>query len=77
MPALTFLGHGAFTLDLIGGRLVIDPFLTGNPLAKVTAGEIKADYVLLTHGHPDCFVRKAAQAGLRARVLAVGETLSI
>ncbi len=53
MPKLTFLGHSAFLLEGEKGRLVIDPFLTGNPLAKAKPEEIKVDYVLLTHGHGD------------------------
>jgi L-ascorbate metabolism protein UlaG (beta-lactamase superfamily) len=53
MPALTFLGHSAFTVDLTRSTLAIDPFISGNPSAKVTREGVKADYVLLTHGHPD------------------------
>jgi len=50
---LTYLGHSAFTVRGTQARVVIDPFLSGNPLAKVAAGEIQADYVLLSHGHGD------------------------
>jgi L-ascorbate metabolism protein UlaG (beta-lactamase superfamily) len=50
---LTFLGHGAFALDCAKAKLVIDPFLSGNPLARVKPEEVRADFVLLTHGHPD------------------------
>ncbi len=53
MPKLTYLGHSAFLLEGSSATLVIDPFLTGNPLAKTTPGDIKADYVLITHGHGD------------------------
>jgi len=53
MPVLTFLGHAAFTVDLTRATLAIDPFLTGNPSAKLKQEELRADYVLLTHGHPD------------------------
>jgi L-ascorbate metabolism protein UlaG (beta-lactamase superfamily) len=35
------------------GKLVIDPFLTGNPVAKKKPEELKVDFVLLTHGHGD------------------------
>lgn len=34
-------------------RLIIDPFITGNPLSDLKASEIKADYILITHGHND------------------------
>ena len=53
MPRLTYLGHAAFTVKGSNARLVIDPFLTGNPLATVGPEEIETDYVLLTHGHND------------------------
>ena len=53
MPTLTYLGHSAFTIDGSGGRVVIDPFLSGNPLATAKPEEIAVDHVLLTHGHGD------------------------
>ena len=53
MPKLTYLGHSAFQVEGSKGRIVIDPFLTGNPLAKVGPADIKVDFVLLTHGHGD------------------------
>jgi L-ascorbate metabolism protein UlaG (beta-lactamase superfamily) len=53
MPKLTFLGHDAFLLENNETRLVFDPFLSGNPLAQEKPENIKADYVLLTHGHGD------------------------
>lgn len=34
-------------------KIVIDPFLTGNPLATKKPEEIEADYILITHGHGD------------------------
>lgn len=37
-----------------GKRLLTDPFITGNSLAKaVDVNSIRFDYILLTHGHPD------------------------
>jgi len=53
MPKLTYLGHAAFLVEGSQGKIVIDPFLTNNPLAKATPQDIKVDYVLLTHGHGD------------------------
>jgi L-ascorbate metabolism protein UlaG (beta-lactamase superfamily) len=53
MPKLTYLGHSAFLVEGGGARLVIDPFLTDNPVAAVSADEIDVDWVLLTHGHGD------------------------
>jgi len=53
MPKITFLGHAAFLIEGEKHRLVIDPFLTGNPMAAAKPEQVKADYVLLTHGHGD------------------------
>lgn len=53
MPRLTFLGHSAWLVEGKEHTLVIDPFLSGNPKATAKPGEIKADYVILTHGHGD------------------------
>ncbi len=53
MPTLTYLGHSAFQVRGARGRIVIDPFLTGNPLAAASPHEIEVDHVLLTHGHSD------------------------
>jgi len=49
---VTFLGHAGF---LVQGKtsIVIDPFLTGNPVATVKPEDIRADLVLVTHGHGD------------------------
>lgn len=49
---LTWFGHACFLLEG-SRRVLIDPFITGNPLAPVKASEIKADAILVTHGHGD------------------------
>ena len=54
MAKLTYLGHSAFLLEMDGKRIVIDPFITGNPMSPVKAGDLKdIDLVVLTHGHGD------------------------
>ncbi len=55
MPKIIWLGHDAFLLEHNETRIVIDPFLSGNPTAKVKAASIKVQYILLTHGHGDHF----------------------
>jgi L-ascorbate metabolism protein UlaG (beta-lactamase superfamily) len=50
----TFHGHACFLLEGDGKRVVIDPFLTGNPAAVIgPAGLPKLDAILLSHGHGD------------------------
>ncbi len=50
---IRFLGHAAFELTHDGVTVLIDPFITGNPVATVKAEELAADAILLTHGHED------------------------
>lgn len=51
---LTFHGHACFEASGDGKRIIIDPFLTGNPKADVPADAIpKLDAILLSHGHGD------------------------
>lgn len=51
---ITYYGHSCFGVEICGKHLVIDPFITGNPLAKnININSIKADYLLLTHAHQD------------------------
>jgi L-ascorbate metabolism protein UlaG (beta-lactamase superfamily) len=49
---ITWLGHSAF---LIEGRdrILVDPFLTGNPKASTTADKLDCDIICVTHGHGD------------------------
>ncbi len=49
---ITWHGHACF--ELAGSRRVlIDPFITGNPLAKVKPEELSPEVLLITHGHED------------------------
>lgn len=50
---ITWLGHAALALEIDGTHVLVDPFLTGNPLASTTPDEVNADFILLTHGHGD------------------------
>lgn len=53
MSKATFLGHSCVTLTDGKYNLIVDPFLTGNPQATVSADEIDVNYILATHGHGD------------------------
>ncbi|HHX52092.1 MAG TPA: metal-dependent hydrolase [Erysipelothrix sp.] len=51
---ITFHGHSCVSIELSDKtRLIIDPFITGNPLTDLNADEVEVDYILLTHGHND------------------------
>lgn len=53
MIDIQFLGHAAFLLDLDGVKVLIDPFLKGNPASVVKPDKVGADFILVTHGHGD------------------------
>ena len=54
MPVkVTWLGHAAFSLDVDGHKILIDPFFSDNPVATVTADDVEADYIFVSHGHGD------------------------
>lgn len=54
MATLTFHGHACFELETDDHRIIIDPFLRGNPLADIGPDDLdRVDAVLLTHGHGD------------------------
>jgi L-ascorbate metabolism protein UlaG (beta-lactamase superfamily) len=40
-------------LESGGQKVLIDPFLTGNPKAAETADQVQADLILISHGHGD------------------------
>jgi L-ascorbate metabolism protein UlaG (beta-lactamase superfamily) len=49
----TWLGHASFSIQTSGFNLLVDPFFKYNPKAIVSAEDISADYILVTHGHGD------------------------
>ncbi len=51
---LSFYGHSCFAVEIKGKKILFDPFITYNELAKdIDVNLIKADYIFLSHGHAD------------------------
>lgn len=50
---ITWLGHNAWSLETGSATMLVDPFLNDSPTAPIKAEAVKADYILLSHGHGD------------------------
>lgn len=51
---LTWLSHGSWLIEAAGHRVLLDPFLGDNPVAKTTAESLEQiSHILLSHGHFD------------------------
>ena len=53
MSSLTWYGHAAFSLSVGAHTILIDPFLSDNPVAQVEADSITTDFIVVSHGHGD------------------------
>ena len=53
MPTLQYIGHSAFVLEGEGNVVAIDPFITGNPTATISADDVNPTTILITHAHND------------------------
>ncbi|MEQ7806877.1 metal-dependent hydrolase [Priestia megaterium] len=50
---VSYHGHSIVKIETEGKTILIDPFITGNELTDLNAEDVKADVILLTHGHND------------------------
>lgn len=51
---VTFYGHASLGIKVGGKHILVDPFISANPLAEhIDIDSLKADYILLTHAHAD------------------------
>ena len=50
---IKFYGHSFVQIDSGKHSVIIDPFITGNPAAKIKPSDVRCEYVVLTHGHGD------------------------
>lgn len=50
---IQYQGHSCFILDNGKNKVIIDPFLKGNPNAKIKPYDVNVDAILVTHGHAD------------------------
>ena len=50
---ITWYSHACFLIATDQTKLLIDPFISDNPLSPQKADQMKADYILVSHGHGD------------------------
>lgn len=50
---IEFHGQSCIYFEHNGQKVVVDPFINGNPLSDLNADTIEVDYIVLTHGHGD------------------------
>ncbi|AYC29843.1 metal-dependent hydrolase [Paenisporosarcina cavernae] len=50
---VSFHGHAVVKIETGEFTLLIDPFINGNGQTDLKVEDVKADYILLTHGHND------------------------
>ena len=51
---ITFYGHASLGIEVGGKHLIVDPYISANPKAShIDINGLKADYILVTHGHGD------------------------
>ncbi len=55
MLKLQYLSHSAFIFDDGQNQVIIDPFISGNPNSPIKWEDVKARFIVLTHGHGDHF----------------------
>ncbi|WP_237739787.1 metal-dependent hydrolase [Pedobacter arcticus] len=54
MMKLNYFGQSCFLLEVNGTKILFDPFITPNELAKdIDVEQIDCDYILVSHGHED------------------------
>lgn len=67
----TYYGHSCFLVHTGTHRLLFDPFITHNELAKnIDITKIEADYIFISHGHID-HIADAVKIALHTKAMVV------
>lgn len=73
MLKIKYTGHAGFCLTDGSSTLLIDPFISENPLTNVNVEELNPTHILLTHGHFD-HVGDALSIAARTNALIIAPT---
>lgn len=74
----TYFGHASFMIETNGKKLLFDPFISPNELAKdIDISALKPDYIILSHGHGDHVADvEAIYANSEATIISTYEVVS-
>ena len=53
MRKLTYIGHSAFFIEKDWDGILVDPFITGNPVANFDYKQKRISHIFVTHAHLD------------------------
>jgi len=76
--SVRYYGHACLEFDFNGTKVLLDPFITYNPLAKnINVEELNPEYIFISHGHEDHVadlvkIQKHSQATVAAIVETAG-----
>ena len=75
---ITYFGHSCFQIEISGAKILFDPFIKPNPLARnIDIQTIHPDYILISHGHADHVADVAEIAkNSNAKLVAMWEVVS-
>ena len=69
---LTYYGQSCFAVEIKGKKILFDPFITPNELAKhIDVDAIEADFIFVSHGHSDHIV-DCVRIAKRTNAMVVG-----
>lgn len=75
---ITFLGHASLSIEMANKTILVDPYISPNPLAAhIDIAQLNADYILITHAHGDhIFDVEAIAKRTQAMIVANAEIAS-
>jgi L-ascorbate metabolism protein UlaG (beta-lactamase superfamily) len=53
MAKIAFIGHSAFSVEADGKQILVDPFISGNPVCGHKPEDFNPSTILITHAHND------------------------
>jgi L-ascorbate metabolism protein UlaG (beta-lactamase superfamily) len=51
--AFTWIGHATFLFEFDDKKVLLDPYITGNPSATIKPEDLSPDLIVVSHGHGD------------------------